>query len=100
MTVRRPYTLSIAGYDPSGGAGVLADIKTFESIGVYGFATTTCITYQNDKQFEGINWLSKKKIKNQLYPILNKYEIDHVKIGLIKNLEILSETAGIIAQLQ
>ena len=91
MTKLRPYVLSIAGYDPSGGAGVLADVKTFEAIGVHGFAVTTCITYQNDQKFDGINWLSKKKIKNQLYPLLDKYKIDHVKIGLIKNLETLSE---------
>lgn len=91
MTKPRPYVLSIAGYDPCGGAGVLADIKTFEQTGVYGFAVTTCITYQNDKKFDGVHWLSKKKIKNQLYPILDSYKIQYVKIGLIENLEVLSE---------
>lgn len=87
----RPYVLSIAGYDASAGAGVLADVKTMENIGVYGLAVTTCITYQNDDKFEGIHWLNKKKIKNQLYPILEKYQIEFVKIGLIENLELLSE---------
>lgn len=91
MTKPRPYVLSIAGYDASGGAGVLSDAKTFESIGVYGLAVTTCITYQNDTKFDGVHWLSKKKIKNQLYPILNAYKIQYVKIGLIENLEVLSE---------
>lgn len=74
MTKSRPYVLSIAGYDPCGGAGVLADIKTFENIGVCGLAVTTCITYQNDNKFEGVHWLSKKKIKNQLYPLLDAYK--------------------------
>jgi hydroxymethylpyrimidine/phosphomethylpyrimidine kinase len=91
MTNPRPYVLSIAGYDPSGGAGVLADIKTFETIGVYGLAVTTCITYQNDHKFDGVHWLSKKKIKNQLYPLLDSYQIQFVKIGLIKNVVVLSE---------
>lgn len=91
MTKSRPYVLSIAGYDPCCGAGVLADVKTFETIGVYGLAVTTCITYQNDSTFQGVHWLSKKKIKNQLYPILDAYKIDYVKIGLIENLEVLSE---------
>ncbi len=91
MKKQIPYVLSIAGYDPSGGAGVLADIKTFEALGVMGLAVTTCITYQNDHQFEGVHWLSRKKIKNQLYPLLNTYKIQYVKIGLIKNLVILSE---------
>ena len=86
MNKKRPYVLSIAGYDASAGAGVLADVKTFESIGVYGVAVTTCITYQNDNKFAGVHWLSKKKIKNQLYPILEAYKIEYVKIGLIENL--------------
>lgn len=91
MKNKRPYVLSIAGYDASAGAGVLADVKTFESIGVYGLAVTTCITYQNDHTFDGIHWLPKKKIKNQLYPLLDTYKIEYVKIGLIENLEILNE---------
>ena len=62
MKKQRPYVLSIAGYDPSGGAGVLADIKTFEQIGVYGFAVSTCITYQTDSKFKGLKWLDKKEI--------------------------------------
>lgn len=86
---KRPFALSIAGYDPSAGAGVLADIKTFEAIGVYGLAATTCITYQNDHSFEGVHWLSEKKIQRQLYPILKEYKVDFVKIGLIENIEIL-----------
>lgn len=91
MTKPRPSVLSIAGYDPSGGAGVLADVKTFEQIGVYGFAVTTCITYQNDHTFEGVHWLSVKKIKKQIYPILQRYKIKYVKIGLIENLIVLNE---------
>lgn len=96
MTKSRPYVLSIAGYDPCGGAGVLADIKTFENIGVCGLAVTTCITYQNDNKFEGVHWLSKKKIKNQLYPLLDAYKIQYVKIGLIENLEVLSEVMELL----
>ncbi|MFN8237252.1 MAG: hydroxymethylpyrimidine/phosphomethylpyrimidine kinase [Chitinophagales bacterium] len=91
MNKQRPYVLSIAGYDPSGGAGVLADVKTSEQIGVYGFAVTTCITYQNDHIFQGVHWLSVKKIKKQLYPILESYKIKYVKIGLIENLIVLNE---------
>ena len=91
MKKQRPYVLSIAGYDPSGGAGVLADIKTFEQIGVYGFAVTTCITYQTDNKFKGLQWLGKKEIKKQLYPLLAQYKIKFVKIGLIKNLKLLEE---------
>jgi hydroxymethylpyrimidine/phosphomethylpyrimidine kinase len=88
---KKPYVLSIAGYDPSAGAGVLSDVKTFEAIGVYGLAIATCITYQNDSEFGGVHWLSKKKIKNQLYLLLPAYDIKYVKIGLIRNTALLSE---------
>jgi hydroxymethylpyrimidine/phosphomethylpyrimidine kinase len=88
---QRPYVLSIAGYDPSGGAGVLADVKTFEQIGVYGLAVTTGITFQTDNSFKGLQWLDKKEIKKQLYPLLGAYKIRFVKIGLIKNLKLLEE---------
>jgi len=89
MTISRPYVLSIAGFDPSAGAGVLADVKTFENIGVYGFTVTTSITYQNENKFDGVKWLSLKQIKNQIYPIIENHKIDFVKIGLVENFKIL-----------
>jgi hydroxymethylpyrimidine/phosphomethylpyrimidine kinase len=88
---QRPYVLSIAGFDPSGGAGVLADIKTFEQLGVYGFGVTTAITFQTDSMFKGLEWLDKKSIKKQLYPLLKNYKIKFVKIGLIRDLKLLEE---------
>jgi hydroxymethylpyrimidine/phosphomethylpyrimidine kinase len=89
MTHKRPYVLSIAGYDPSGGAGVLADVKTFENTDVYGFAVTTGITYQNENKFDGVKWLTIKQIKNQIYPIIENHKIEFVKIGLIENFKTL-----------
>ncbi len=89
MTKNRPTVLSIAGYDASAGAGVLADIKTFETIGLYGFAVTTCITYQNENKFGDVKWLSLKQIKNQIYPIIELHKIEFVKIGLIENFKTL-----------
>ena len=89
MTKSRPYVLSIAGFDPSAGAGVLADVKTLEKIGVYGFAITTSITYQNEDKFDGVKWLSIKQIKNQIYPIIEKHKIEFVKIGLIEDFKTL-----------
>jgi hydroxymethylpyrimidine/phosphomethylpyrimidine kinase len=96
MPKQRPYVLSIAGYDPCGGAGVLADIKTFEQIGVYGLAVTTGITYQNDNEFEGVHWLSYIKIKKQLLPLLDAYKIKFVKIGLVENLKVLKKVIRLL----
>jgi hydroxymethylpyrimidine/phosphomethylpyrimidine kinase len=87
----RPYALSIAGFDPSAGAGILADIKTFENIGVYGMGVVSAITYQNDKHFEHVEWLSFGKIKRQIDILLDRFEIRHVKIGLIQNVSILEQ---------
>ena len=89
MTKLKPYVLSIAGFDPSGGAGILADVKTFENTGVYGFAVTTGITYQNENKFDGVKWLTVKQIKNQIYPIIENHKIEFVKIGLIENFKTL-----------
>ncbi len=89
MIKPRKTVLCIAGYDASAGAGVLADIKTFEHIGIYGFAATTCITYQNENKFGDVKWLNVKQIKNQIYPILELHKIEFVKIGLIQNFHTL-----------
>jgi hydroxymethylpyrimidine/phosphomethylpyrimidine kinase len=82
--------LSIAGFDPSGGAGVLADVKTFEANDVLGFAINTSITVQNESEFSKIYWLPIEQIKEQLEILFKIYEINFVKIGLVKNFEMLN----------
>ena len=85
----RPIVLSIAGIDPSGGAGLLADIKTFEMHKTLGFGVCSAITYQSENKFEGLHWLSDTEIINQLSPLVKKHEIKIVKIGLIQDLKTL-----------
>ncbi len=85
------YVLSIAGFDPSGGAGILADIKTFEHFKCMGLAVQTANTIQTDSEFLSVNWINKALIKEQLQVLLNTYKIDFVKIGLISNLHDLNE---------
>lgn len=85
------YPLSIAGFDPCGGAGVLADCKVFEAHEHIGFGVNTSITYQNENEFDGVDWLSTKQIIKQLEPLFRKYTIEFVKIGLIKDLNTLTE---------
>jgi hydroxymethylpyrimidine/phosphomethylpyrimidine kinase len=89
MTTIRPYVLTIAGHDPSGGAGLSADLKTMEAIGVQGLSVCTAFTCQTEHHFEEIFWLSKKKLKKQLTPLLETYPIDFVKIGIIEDLKTL-----------
>lgn len=83
------YTLSIAGFDPSAGAGVLADVKAFEANGVYGMGVVSALTWQNDKEFDKVEWIEAEKIEEQIAVLLRRFEIRYVKIGLIENIEVL-----------
>ena len=87
----RPIVLSIAGLDPSAGAGLLADIKTFEAHKVYGLGAASAITYQNDTVFEKVEWLTINAIIDQIAVLKKRFTIRFIKIGLIENLEILLE---------
>ena len=82
--------ISIAGFDPSAGAGVLADIKTFEQIGVYGCAIATGITYQNDIKFDGGLWLGFKEISAQFKPLEERFKFEFAKIGLVDSADVLN----------
>lgn len=91
MPKKRPFCLTIAGFDPSGGAGVLADIKTFEQFRTQGLAVQTANTVQTDSVFQSCNWTPKETILQQLDILLSAYPVRHVKIGLIENDEVLLE---------
>ena len=91
MPNNRPYVLSIAGFDPSGGAGVLADIKTFEANKVMGLGVCTSITIQNESEFDSLTWVSVEEIKKQIHILTKKYAISFVKIGLIESFDVLVE---------
>jgi hydroxymethylpyrimidine/phosphomethylpyrimidine kinase len=83
--------LSIAGFDPSAGAGIISDVKTFEAHGVYGLSVCSAITAQNENHFYDVNWLSLADIKNQLEPLIGHYSFEIIKIGLIQDLSLLSD---------
>ncbi|PCH97703.1 MAG: hydroxymethylpyrimidine/phosphomethylpyrimidine kinase [Bacteroidetes bacterium] len=81
----KKHVLSIAGLDPSAGAGILSDIKTFEAHKVFGLGVCSCITFQNELKINGVSWISAEEIIKQLEPLFAQYLIDYVKIGLIQN---------------
>jgi len=90
MLSNRPIVLSIAGLDPSAGAGILADIKTYENNQVYGLGVVSAITYQNENQFNGLKWIDFSIIEDQLNALFDQNNIDFVKIGLIESLSLLN----------
>lgn len=92
--------LSIAGFDPSGGAGILADIKTFEANRVRGMGVLSAITFQNDILFEGLQWVETDEIVAQIAVLGKRFEFSVVKIGLIENLEVMNVVVRTLKQLQ
>lgn len=94
----RPIALSIAGFDPSGGAGVLADIKTFENTGVYGLGACSAITFQNDSEFIGVDWLTEEQIVKQLVPLLNRFDIKTAKFGIVRDLTVFSNLVSLLTE--
>ena len=89
MSFARPYCLSIAGLDPTGGAGILADIKTFEQNNCMGLAVQTANTIQVEDKFVSINWINKKLVIDQLNLLLDRYKVKFVKVGLIHDISML-----------
>ena len=67
--------LSIGGSDPSSGAGIQSDIKTFENHGVYGLTVITAITSQNTKKISKILPITSDIITSQLESVLNDFKI-------------------------
>ena len=83
------YTLTVAGLDPCGGAGILADIKTMEAHGLIGMSVCSAITYQNDIAFKKVDWIPVENIIAQIDVLLERFQFTAVKIGLIENYEVL-----------
>jgi hydroxymethylpyrimidine/phosphomethylpyrimidine kinase len=88
--------LSIAGFDPSGGAGVLADIKTFSAFGCFGTAAITSLTSQNTKAVYTVFHQSAKVLRAQIEPIVNDFRVSGVKIGMLPTCETIEVTADAV----
>lgn len=93
MTIRN--VLSIAGSDPSGGAGIQADLKAFSARGTYGMAALTALTAQNTQGVTAIHALPPDFVAAQIEAIFSDIRVDAVKIGMIANAQI----AGTVAEM-
>lgn len=99
MLINRPYVLSIAGFDPSAGAGVLADVKTLEGLKVYGLAISTSIAIQTDKTFFECRWEDINVVKFQIRILFERYAPQVIKVGLIPSISYLNEIVDFIFSL-
>ncbi len=89
--MKRPYVLTIAGHDPSGGAGLIADCKVFEQMHTIGLSVCTAITVQTESEFHSVNWLEEDLIIAQTRCMLQKYQPKVIKIGLVPSFAILEK---------
>ncbi|MBI4242549.1 MAG: bifunctional hydroxymethylpyrimidine kinase/phosphomethylpyrimidine kinase, partial [Planctomycetes bacterium] len=85
--------LTIAGSDPDGGAGIQADLKTFQAFGLAGTSAITCVTAQNTKKLLNTFYLPENIIKDQLDAIFSDFKVEAVKIGLLGKKEIVETVA-------
>lgn len=88
-----PTVLSIAGSDPSGGAGIQADLKTFSAIGVYGAAVITALTAQNTREVSGVMTVPADFVSRQLEAVLTDIRVDVIKLGMIPSAPICDAVA-------
>jgi hydroxymethylpyrimidine kinase/phosphomethylpyrimidine kinase len=94
-----PIALTIAGFDPSGEAGVLADARTFAAYGLHSSAVITSLTFQNRARVFGAVDQSAEAVRAQLLPLLDEYEVVCAKIGMLPTREVVSEVARLFREL-
>jgi hydroxymethylpyrimidine/phosphomethylpyrimidine kinase len=88
-----PNVLSIAGSDPSGGAGIQADLKTFSALRCYGMAVLTALTAQNTRGVSGVHVPPASFVAAQIDAIFNDVRVAAVKIGMLASGEIVEAVA-------
>src|SRR5674476_632244 len=91
--------LTIAGSDPSGGAGIQADLKTFAALGVYGTSAITAITVQNTMGVIGVLPLSVDLVTAQIEAIAGDIAIHATKVGMLATAAIVEAVAAAIVEL-
>ncbi|MGM0540523.1 MAG: bifunctional hydroxymethylpyrimidine kinase/phosphomethylpyrimidine kinase [Thermodesulfobacteriota bacterium] len=95
-TYRR--TLSIAGSDSGGGAGIQADLKTFSALGCYGMTVLTALTAQNTQGVRDIHPVPSSFVQAQLEAVLDDIGVDAVKIGMLFSAEVMQSVASVLTE--
>lgn len=90
-----PAVLTIAGSDSGGGAGVQADLRTFNAFGVYGCSVITAATSQNPNEVRRVDVLSSEAVKCQMETVLDAIPIRFAKTGMLANSGIIEAVAGV-----
>jgi hydroxymethylpyrimidine/phosphomethylpyrimidine kinase len=94
---RPPIALTIAGSDPSGGAGLQADLTTFTRLGVHGATAVTAITVQDTRNVMDFDVLSARRIVQQIEIVLADLPVAAIKIGMLGSPENVRAVADLLA---
>lgn len=92
--MKRFNALTIAGTDPSGGAGIQADLKTFSALGAYGTSVITALVAQNTQGVQSVYRIEPDFVAAQLASVLSDVRIDSVKIGMLAESDIVEAVAA------
>lgn len=92
-SLRIPNVLSIAGLDPSGGAGILADVKAMSALGAYGMAVTVALTAQNTRAVTAVMPLPVDFVVKEIDTVFEDVRVDAVKIGMLGTPELVEAVA-------
>ncbi len=93
-----PNVLTIAGSDPSGGAGIQADLKTFTALECYGMAALTALTVQNTQGVRDVYHLESEFVEAQVRAIFDDVRVDALKIGMVGNARTITALVGLLKE--
>ena len=93
-----PRALTIAGSDSGGGAGIQADLKTFQALGVYGMSAITAVTVQNTKGVSGYEEISPGLVADQIEAVATDIGVDAAKTGMLASAAIVEAVAGALRE--
>src|SRR2546421_208481 len=97
--MQTPVALTIAGSDSSAGAGIQADLKTFNALGVYGVSAVTCIVAEIPGKVSRIDPVSAEMVQEQIKVLVKNFPIGAIKTGLLCSAEIVSAVAKSVVDL-
>lgn len=98
QTKLTPVALTIAGLDPSGGAGIIADIKTFTAFGCFATGVATSLTFQSTTGVFGASHQTASTVRAQVLPLVQDFRIACAKTGMLPTVEIISEVARLFRE--
>src|SRR4051812_16273644 len=93
-----PVVLAIGGLDPSGGAGIIADVRAIAAAGCKSAAAVTSITFQNSKKVAGAEHLTADAVRRQVLAVLDEHNVAAVKTGMLPTAEIVEAVANLIVE--